>query len=75
MEGRERCEIRSLNAREPNHRVQHEAGVTEMWEQDNEQMQCANVAAARHIIEPNGLYLPNFHNAPMLAYIVQGTYD
>ncbi|KAJ8425294.1 hypothetical protein Cgig2_018998 [Carnegiea gigantea] len=66
------CQFQSLTAREPSQRIQHEAGVTELWEEDNEQMQCASVAVTRHTIEPNGLLLPTFTNAPMLVYIVQG---
>ncbi|KAM7526706.1 hypothetical protein LguiA_016608 [Lonicera macranthoides] len=66
------CRIQNLNPLEPNHRQQHEAGVTEQWDQNNEQLDCAGVTATRHIIEPRGLLLPNFHNAPMLVYVVQG---
>ncbi|KAI3860834.1 hypothetical protein MKX03_002450 [Papaver bracteatum] len=66
------CRIENINAQEPNRRVESEAGVTEFWDQNNEQFECAGVAPARYIIQPNGLLLPFFVNAPRLVYIVQG---
>ncbi|KAE9451231.1 hypothetical protein C3L33_16864, partial [Rhododendron williamsianum] len=55
-----------------NRQMQHEAGVSEIWDQDDDQLQCAGVAASRHVIEPRGLLLPAFVNAPLLAYVLQG---
>ncbi|MCL7032352.1 hypothetical protein MKW94_030091 [Papaver nudicaule] len=71
-QGQSECRIENLNAQEPNRRVESEAGVTEFWDQNNEQFECAGVAATRYIIQPRGLLLPSFANAPRLAYIVQG---
>ncbi|XP_026410158.1 11S globulin subunit beta-like [Papaver somniferum] len=70
--GQSQCQIQSLNAQEPNRRFESEAGVTEFWDQTNEQFDCAGVSATRHIIQPRGLLLPSFANAPRLMYIVQG---
>ncbi|KAI3994521.1 hypothetical protein MKX01_014329 [Papaver californicum] len=66
------CRIENINAQEPNRRVESEAGVTKFWDQNNEQFECAGVALARYIVQPNGLLLPFFVNAPRLVYIVQG---
>ncbi|XP_059626021.1 11S globulin-like [Cornus florida] len=66
------CDIRSLNAQEPSDRFQSEAGLTEFWDSDNEQFQCAGVAVFRRIIQPQGLLLPSYSNAPKLSYIIQG---
>ncbi|XP_077250734.1 cocosin 1-like [Tasmannia lanceolata] len=66
------CRIQSLSALEPNRRVEAEAGVTESWDENNEQLDCAGVAATRYTIEPKGLLLPFFSNAPKLVYIEQG---
>ncbi|XVE81854.1 hypothetical protein DITRI_Ditri15bG0099500 [Diplodiscus trichospermus] len=66
------CQIQNLNAVEPKHRFKSEAGVTEFWDQNEEQFQCAGVAALRHKIQPRGLLLPSFNNAPQLVYVVQG---
>ncbi|XVF28599.1 hypothetical protein REPUB_Repub15cG0043700 [Reevesia pubescens] len=66
------CQIQNLTAVEPKHRVKSEAGVTELWDQNEEQFQCAGVAALRHKIQRRGLLLPNFKNAPQLIYVVQG---
>ncbi|MCL7044410.1 hypothetical protein MKW94_024757 [Papaver nudicaule] len=73
-QGQSQCRIENINAQEPNRRVESEAGVTEFWDQNNEQFECAGVAPARYIIQPNGLLLPFFVNAPRLVYIVQGLF-
>ncbi|XP_078148977.1 cocosin 1-like [Carex rostrata] len=67
-----RCRFDRLDALNPSRRMQFEAGVTEYYEWDNEMMRCAGVAANRHILEPRGLLLPHYNNAPSLMYIVQG---
>ncbi|XP_047320466.1 11S globulin seed storage protein Ana o 2.0101-like [Impatiens glandulifera] len=66
------CRIQSLNPLEPARRIQHEAGYTDVWDQNSDQIQCAGVAASRHLIQQGGLLLPTFSNAPLLAYVVQG---
>ncbi|XP_059627231.1 11S globulin seed storage protein 1-like [Cornus florida] len=66
------CRVQNLNPLDPVRRYQHEAGVTEEWDQNTDQLQCAGVAATRHVIDPRGLLLPSFNNAPMLAYVLQG---
>ncbi|KAI3891733.1 hypothetical protein MKW92_000573 [Papaver armeniacum] len=71
-QGQSQCRIENINAQEPNRHVESEAGVTEFWDQNNEQFDCAGVAPARYIIQPRGLLLPFFVNAPRLVYIVQG---
>jgi len=66
------CRIERLNAQEPLRRVESEAGLTEYFDENNEQFECAGVTAHRRIIQPRGLLLPSFYNAPALVYIVQG---
>ncbi|XP_047320986.1 11S globulin seed storage protein Ana o 2.0101-like [Impatiens glandulifera] len=66
------CRIQSLNPLEPARRLQHEAGYTDVWDQTSDQIQCAGVAASRHLIQQGGLLLPTFSNAPLLAYVVRG---
>ncbi|GAV69599.1 Cupin_1 domain-containing protein [Cephalotus follicularis] len=67
------CQILKLDALEPQHRIQSEAGTTEFWDQNEEQLQCAGVAVVRHHIQQRGLLLPSFNNAPQLIYVQQGT--
>ncbi|XP_020272219.1 glutelin type-A 1-like [Asparagus officinalis] len=67
-----RCRIERLNAQEPRRRVESEAGLTEYFDEDNEQFECAGVAAHRRIVQPGGLVLPKFYNAHALTYVVQG---
>ncbi|KAH0634258.1 hypothetical protein KY284_037044 [Solanum tuberosum] len=67
------CRISSLNAREPTYKFNSEAGTTEFWDRNSEEFECAGVAAVRNDIQPNGLLLPHYNNAPQLLYIVQGS--
>ncbi|KAJ1702662.1 hypothetical protein LUZ63_002441 [Rhynchospora breviuscula] len=66
------CRFEQLSAFEPSRRVQSEAGVTEFYEENNEQLRCAGLSALRRIIEPRGLRLPVYSNTPSLVYIIQG---
>ncbi|KAJ6352268.1 hypothetical protein OIU76_001473 [Salix suchowensis] len=66
------CQLDRLNALKPDNRVRSEAGLTESWDPSHDQFQCAGVAVVRRTIEPNGLLLPSYSNAPQLIYIVQG---
>ncbi|KAF3341807.1 glutelin type-B 5-like isoform X1 [Carex littledalei] len=66
------CRFERLEALEPSRRVKHEAGVTEYYDENNEQLRCAGLSARRRIIEPRGLRLPAYSNAPSLVYIKQG---
>ncbi|KAF7154727.1 hypothetical protein RHSIM_Rhsim01G0263200 [Rhododendron simsii] len=66
------CQLNNLNAQEPQHRIQAEAGVTEFWDWNDDQFQCAGVAACRNTIQPRGLFLPAYTNAPSLVYILRG---
>ncbi|KAF7120146.1 hypothetical protein RHSIM_Rhsim13G0035100 [Rhododendron simsii] len=72
QEGRGECQLGRLTSQEPQYRVQAEAGVTEFWDYNDDQFQCANVAVCRSIIQPRGLLLPSYSNAPKLFYIIQG---
>ncbi|KAJ9543531.1 hypothetical protein OSB04_023238 [Centaurea solstitialis] len=66
------CQINRINALEPYDRVQAEAGVTEFWEPENQQFQCAGVEFIRHRIQPGGLLLPSYVNTPLLSFTEQG---
>ncbi|PON41532.1 11-S seed storage protein [Parasponia andersonii] len=69
------CQFERLNARQPNRRVESEAGVSEYWDiqgQEDDELQCAGVEVARHTIQQRGLLLPSFLNAPIIFYVLQG---
>jgi mannose-6-phosphate isomerase-like protein (cupin superfamily) len=72
LQFRRECSLRDLNAQEPSRQVEAEAGFSEFWDETEEQFECAGVAAERHTVNPRGLFLPSFVNAPKLVYIVQG---
>ncbi|KAF3950468.1 hypothetical protein CMV_023785 [Castanea mollissima] len=66
------CQLDRLNALEPNNRIEADAGVIESWDPNDQQFQCVGVAVVRRTIEPNGLLLPHYTNAPQLIYIQRG---
>ncbi|KAL8260355.1 hypothetical protein R6Q59_028308 [Mikania micrantha] len=66
------CQIQNIKAMEPYDIVQAEAGVTEIWDADNQQFRCAGVDFIRHRIQPGGLLLPSYVNTPILAFVERG---
>ncbi|KAM0064459.1 putative 11-S seed storage protein, plant [Helianthus debilis subsp. tardiflorus] len=66
------CQIQNIEALEPIEVVQAEAGVTEIWDANDQQFQCAGVHFIRHRIQPGGLLLPSYVNTPILAFIERG---
>ncbi|KAF5194038.1 12S seed storage globulin [Thalictrum thalictroides] len=68
----QQCQLHNIDALEPTRKIQSEAGVTEHWDDNNEQLDCAGVSVTRYVIEPKGLLLPHYHNAPKLTYVSQG---
>ncbi|KAJ9182282.1 hypothetical protein P3X46_006297 [Hevea brasiliensis] len=69
---RDECQLDRISAVEPNRRIQSEAGVTDVWDENDDQFQCAGVVAMRHVIQEKGLLLPQYVNGPKLVYVVQG---
>ncbi|KAL4588065.1 hypothetical protein LXL04_000944 [Taraxacum kok-saghyz] len=66
------CNIQRINAVEPRQRVESEAGFTEFFDSNDQQFQCAGVDVIRHEIQPQGLLLPSYTNAPILFYVEKG---
>ncbi|WCJ38319.1 11S globulin seed storage protein 1 [Euphorbia peplus] len=66
------CQLDRINAVEPDDVIETEAGRIETWNPNRDQFQCAGVAVIKRTIEPKGLLLPYFSNAPSLVYIIQG---
>ncbi|XVF72002.1 hypothetical protein PTKIN_Ptkin12aG0086200 [Pterospermum kingtungense] len=66
------CQINSLDTIKPATRVRSEAGETEWWNPNSQQLKCAGVSVLRYTVQPDGLVLPSFSNAPQLVYVVQG---
>ncbi|KAL3828253.1 hypothetical protein ACJIZ3_017055 [Penstemon smallii] len=55
LRARTDCRVEQLTAQEPTIRYKSEAGQTEFWDRNNEQFECAGVAAVRNIIQSKGL--------------------
>ncbi|XP_022967669.1 11S globulin subunit beta-like [Cucurbita maxima] len=66
------CRLDRLDALEPSNRIEAEGGVIEMWDPNHEEFQCAGVAFQRYLIDPKGLLLPQYTNAPRLMYVERG---
>ncbi|KAL6214553.1 hypothetical protein ACLB2K_013985 [Fragaria x ananassa] len=66
------CMLNQIQAREPDNRIETEAGRIESWDHNQDDFQCAGVAVQRITIERNGLHLPSYTNTPRLVYVVQG---
>ncbi|XP_047068708.1 12S seed storage globulin 1-like [Lolium rigidum] len=67
------CILDRLQAFEPIQQVRSQAGLTEYFDENNEQFRCTGVSVIRRVIEPQGLLLPQYHNTPGLVYILQGS--
>ncbi|MCD7472043.1 11s globulin seed storage protein 2 [Datura stramonium] len=68
----QQCRLQRLTGSQPSQRIESEGGFTELWDENEEQFQCAGVAPMRNVIRRNSLSLPNFHPMPRLVYIEQG---
>ncbi|KAL3611692.1 hypothetical protein D5086_002712 [Populus alba] len=65
------CQFDRINALDPARKIRSEAGVTEIWDENDQQFQCAAVVVIRHTINQRGLLLPAYSNTPKLIYAVQ----
>ncbi|KAI4326561.1 hypothetical protein MLD38_031864 [Melastoma candidum] len=68
----QQCRLRRIQSVQPNQRIESEGGLTELWDYNDEQFECAGVVACRNTLRQNSLFLPEFHNAPRLIYIERG---
>ncbi|WJX12211.1 Legumin type B [Trifolium repens] len=66
------CQLDNINALEPDHRVESEAGLTETWNPNHPELQCTGVSLIKRTIDPNGLHLPSYSPSPQLIFIIQG---
>jgi hypothetical protein len=65
-----------LEALEPRHKAQSEAGSVEYFSRFTEadrELTCAGIFAVRVVVDALGLLLPRYSNTHSLVYIVQGT--
>ncbi|CAL5436600.1 unnamed protein product [Camellia sinensis] len=67
----QQCRLQRASSSQPSQRIEYEGGITELWNENEDQFQCAGVAPMRNTLRPNALSLPNYHPAPRLIYIEQ----
>ncbi|XP_047335807.1 cocosin 1-like [Impatiens glandulifera] len=72
LQARTSCDIDRISAREPNRRIQAEAGETHVWDLENDEFRCAGFVAIRQIIQSRGLLLPSYTNVPQIFYVIRG---
>ncbi|PIN11027.1 hypothetical protein CDL12_16381 [Handroanthus impetiginosus] len=68
----QQCRLQRLTTAQPSQRIESEGGVTELWDEKEDQFQCAGVLAVRNTLRPNALSLPNYHPTPRLVYVERG---
>lgn len=66
------CQIQKLKAQQPTRSLRSEGGVTEYWNSDDQQFQCAGVATSRHTIQRRGMLLPSYTSSPLMIFIEKG---
>ncbi|XP_020237859.1 glycinin G4 [Cajanus cajan] len=67
-----KCQLDSLNALEPDQRVESEGGVIETYNSQHPELQCAGVTVSKHTLYRNGLHLPSYSPYPKLIHVIQG---
>ncbi|OWM81493.1 11S globulin seed storage protein 2-like [Punica granatum] len=68
----QQCRLDRIQACQPTRRIESEGGVTELWDEEEDQFQCAGVAPIRTVLRPNTISVPQFISAPHLIFIEQG---
>ncbi|KAK8940965.1 Glutelin type-A 1 [Platanthera zijinensis] len=69
----EECRLERITGLQPRHRLESEAGVSEYFDGNEQQLQCAGVTVIRRTIKSGGLFLPAFSNSPGLTYVIEGS--
>ncbi|XP_020531100.1 11S globulin seed storage protein 2 [Amborella trichopoda] len=70
----QQCRMNRISGIRPTRVIRSEGGITELWDEDRDEFQCAGVAATRNTLNPNSLYLPSFSSAPQIVYIERGPF-
>lgn len=68
----QQCRLQRIAGCQPSDRIESEGGFSELWDENEEQFQCAGVAPLRFVIRRNSLSLPKFHPMRGLVYIQRG---
>jgi len=66
------CQLDSIDALEPDNRIESEAGLTETWDANHPELRCVGVSVLKRTINPNGLHLPSYVTYPELHFVEQG---
>ncbi|KAK6137203.1 hypothetical protein DH2020_029057 [Rehmannia glutinosa] len=75
LRARTDCRVERLTAQEPTLRYESRRVGPEFWDRNNQQFECAGVAAVRNYIQPRGLLLPHYNNAPQLLCLTLWFYN
>lgn len=69
----EECRLEHIAGLQPRHRLESEAGVSEYFDGNEQQLRCAGVTVIRRTLKSGGLFLPVFSNTPGLVYVIEGS--
>ncbi|CAA7398871.1 unnamed protein product [Spirodela intermedia] len=66
------CRMQHISTTRPCCSFKSEGGVVELWDENEDQFQCAGVSAMRATIQSESMTLPNYSPSPRLVYIQKG---
>ncbi|CAA6662475.1 unnamed protein product [Spirodela intermedia] len=66
------CRMQHISTTRPCCSFKSEGGITELWDENEDQFQCAGVSAMRATIQSESMTLPNYSPSPRLVYIQKG---
>ncbi|KAL8513779.1 hypothetical protein ACS0TY_013044 [Phlomoides rotata] len=66
------CDITRLNAQQASYSHESEGGVSEFWDHNSDDFQCAGVSFRRVTLRSRALLLPLYHNSHSFLYVLKG---
>ncbi|XP_078440271.1 11S globulin seed storage protein 2-like [Wolffia australiana] len=67
-----KCNIQKISTSKPCCSVKSEGGTVDIWDENEDQFQCAGVFAMRSTINSESMTLPMYTPSPLLIYIQKG---
>ncbi|XP_047169864.1 glycinin G4-like [Vigna umbellata] len=66
------CQLNSLNALKPDHRVETDGGLVETWSSKHPELECAGVTVTRRTLYRNGFQMPSYSPYSQMIMAIQG---
>ncbi|KAM7259537.1 hypothetical protein ACFE04_015278 [Oxalis oulophora] len=68
----QQCRLQRIRTSRPSEKIEAEGGTIQLWDENEEQFQCAGVAAMKIKMNPKTLTQPKYHSSPRLVYVKKG---